>query len=138
MPGGLSSSIPASQAADDARKAGVPIERILFSTDGNGVFPFFDEDGKTVGMARWPISSLWEEARKLAREFDWPLEDALAPVTGNPARVLGISKGGISTGHDADLVVLDEMMNIVYVYAKGRRLVENGKTITRGACEELL
>jgi beta-aspartyl-dipeptidase (metallo-type) len=138
MPGGLSSSIPASQAADDARKAGVPLERILFSTDGNGVFPFFDEDGKTVGMARWPISSLWEEARKLAREFDWPLEDALAPVTGNPAKVLGISKGGISTGHDADLVVLDEKLNIVYVYAKGRCLVENGNTIARGACEQLL
>ena len=71
------------------------------------------------------------------KEFDWPLEDALAPVTCNPARILGISKGGISTGQDADLVVLDEMLNIVYVFAKGKCLVEQGRTIVRGICEEL-
>ncbi|MFQ5895847.1 MAG: beta-aspartyl-peptidase, partial [Nitrospinota bacterium] len=91
--GGIPTALAASQAAAEACEAGVPLERISFSTDGNGVHSFFDEEGKLARTMRWPVSSLWEEARRLVTEHGWPLERALAPVTVNPARALGLPKG---------------------------------------------
>ena len=46
------------------------------------------------------------------REFAGPIcihsiTELIASITSNPAKILGIDKGSLSKGHDADLCVLD-------------------------------
>jgi len=51
-----------------------------------------------------------------------PLDQAILPLTANPARLLGIDKqkGRIAEGMDADLVVLDERTNVQYTFVEQR------------------
>lgn len=51
-----------------------------------------------------------------------PFSDALAMLTENPARLLGLEarKGVLAPGADADLVLLDEQMQVVAVMTRGR------------------
>jgi beta-aspartyl-dipeptidase (metallo-type) len=127
---------PAARAAVEAREAGVPLERVTFSTDGNGVYTFFDDAGNVSRMVRWPVSAQWKHTRSLVQDHGWPLEEALAPVTTNPARVLGIPKGTIEAGRDADILALDADLNVKTVYAKGRCLVRDGEPLVRGLFEQ--
>jgi beta-aspartyl-dipeptidase (metallo-type) len=131
--GGIPTAVSASESAVRSREAGVPLSQLVFSTDGNGVHSFFDYE-KMEGPRTliWPVSSLWEEARRLATEFGWPLEEAVAPITTNPARALGLKKGTIAPGRDADLVALDADLRVDSVYAKGKPLVRSGVRVARG------
>jgi N-acetylglucosamine-6-phosphate deacetylase len=53
-----------------------------------------------------------------------PFTDALAMLTTNPARLLGMSKrkGTLAAGADADLVLLDESMQVAGVMTRGTGL----------------
>ena len=53
-----------------------------------------------------------------------PFADALAMLTTNPARLLGVSKrkGTLAAGADADLVLLDESMHVAGVMTRGAGL----------------
>ena len=66
------------------------------------------------------------------------LETALRFLTANPARVLGLTgiKGTIAEGADADFVVYDDGMNLVHVFAGGRKAVWNGELLMKGTFEE--
>jgi N-acetylglucosamine-6-phosphate deacetylase len=50
-----------------------------------------------------------------------PLADALRMLTLNPATLLGIEfkKGSLRVGADADIVVMDEGLNVTQVWARG-------------------
>lgn len=49
-----------------------------------------------------------------------PISHALKVVTENPARILKLnSKGKISLGGDADLVIFDRNFNLKHVFARG-------------------
>ena len=53
-----------------------------------------------------------------------PLEELLPVLTENPAKLIGVydRKGSIENGKDADLVILDEQMQVSDVFLRGRRL----------------
>lgn len=55
-----------------------------------------------------------------------PLETSVKMMTENPARLLGLesTKGRISAGYDADLVIFDEDINIFKVYVGGVKKYE--------------
>ena len=55
-----------------------------------------------------------------AHAWGVPLGDALAAATTTPARVLGLRKGRIAPGYDADLVVLDPALRPTATYVAGR------------------
>ncbi|MEA2463878.1 MAG: hypothetical protein QOJ98_1625 [Acidobacteriota bacterium] len=69
-----------------------------------------------------PVSSLLEQVCAAVREEVWPLEDALALATRNPARVLKLEDAGtIAEGKRADLLVLDaKSLELRHVIAGGR------------------
>jgi N-acetylglucosamine-6-phosphate deacetylase len=50
-----------------------------------------------------------------------PLHDAVGMLTANPARLLGIEfkKGALRTGADADIVLLDEGLQVTKVWVRG-------------------
>ncbi|WP_429009707.1 beta-aspartyl-peptidase [Aeromonas allosaccharophila] len=86
--------------------AGVPAERITFSSDANASLPRFDGEGRLIEMRCGQIASLWQQCVRATR-LGVSLERALAAVTSNPAQALGLgSKGRIGVGQDADLLLV--------------------------------
>ncbi|MFQ2920418.1 beta-aspartyl-peptidase [Aeromonas allosaccharophila] len=86
--------------------AGVPAERITFSSDANASLPRFDGEGRLIEMRCGQIASLWQQCVRATR-LGVSLERALAAVTSNPAQALGLgSKGRIGVGQDADLLLI--------------------------------
>ncbi|MFM5854302.1 beta-aspartyl-peptidase [Aeromonas rivipollensis] len=86
--------------------AGVPADRISFSSDANASLPRFDGEGRLVEMRCGQIASLWHECVR-ACALGVSLEVALGVVTANPARALGLAgKGVIGVGQDADLLLI--------------------------------
>lgn len=86
--------------------AGVPADRITFSSDANASLPRFDGEGRLIEMRCGQIASLWQECVR-ACQLGVSLEVALAVVNTHPARVLGLAaKGRIAVGQDADLLLI--------------------------------
>jgi beta-aspartyl-dipeptidase (metallo-type) len=109
--------------------------QITFSSDGQGSLPRFDEKGNFVGLDVGKVSTLYEQAR-LAAMHTTPLEKALLPITKNVAKILKLTdKGTLSVGMDADIVLLDQDLNIDTVIAKGKILMLNKEQIVKGTFE---
>jgi beta-aspartyl-dipeptidase (metallo-type) len=106
--------------------AGLPIERITFSSDANIPVAVRAGDGTLSGYRAAPPSVLYRDLMRLVYEAELPLETALLPVTTNPARVLGLvgRKGAIRPGYDADYVLIDPSDRIRYVIAGGEIVFE--------------
>ena len=101
--------------------AGVPADRISFSSDANASLPRFDDEGRLVEMRCGQIASLWQECVR-ACALGVSLEVALGVVTANPARALGLAgKGVIGVGQDADLLLIaPEHLGIERVMSGGQ------------------
>lgn len=64
------------------------------------------------------------------------MELALIPLTLSPARFLKFPcKGKIAEGYDADLVLLDDKLNIHTVISRGKIMVQNYKPTAYGTFE---
>ncbi len=57
--------------------------------------------------------------RTLTEEVRLPLEEALVTVTRTPARALGLPKGELAPGYDADLVILDADLRPLLTMVEG-------------------
>lgn len=113
----------------------LPLSQISLSSDGNASLPVFNEHGDCVGVEVGQVGSLFEAFTAL-RESGLSLEQVLPMVTSNAARVLKLwRKGGIGVDKDADLVLLDEQMQIDKVWCQGRLLVDAGKPLHKGTFE---
>jgi beta-aspartyl-dipeptidase (metallo-type) len=115
--------------------SGAPPECITVSSDAGGCLPCFDGDGRVstfeVGSAGALLGTLRE---LLARGM--PLEQALAPFTSNPARLLRLAgKGAIGVGADADLVALQASGAVHSVIIRGAAHVQGGVAVRRGTFE---
>ena len=73
------------------------------------------DDGTIAGSC-----SLLLDCVKKAVSFGIPLTDAVRMATETPASLLGVKKGRIAAGYDADLVVLNDDWRILTVILKGR------------------
>lgn len=119
--------------------AGIPADRISFSSDGQGSLPDFDEKGNFKGLSIGRSGSVWPEVRAAVNEEGIPLETALQVITSSPAdqHKLPGRKGHLEAGADADLVLLDEnALEIRSVIARGRVMVEEGRPIVLGTFEK--
>lgn len=57
---------------------------------------------------------------KKAVEFGIPLDDAVRMASRTPAELLGVKKGRIAPGYDADLLITDRKLNIKTVITAGK------------------
>lgn len=128
----------ASDALKDLLDAGVPIERIQFSSDAQGSLPVFNDLGKVIGIGIGSASSLYREVRHAILEHKISIEDAISVVTANTAEHYRmLKKGKLETGNDADIVVIDTKdLNICHVIAKGRVAVFDQKQLIKGTFEK--
>lgn len=115
-----------------ALENGVDIDNITFSSDGNAGLDKLDDQGNFIGFRRAPVNQNYREVVRLVKEGKVPLEEALKLITMNPAKNLGLkNKGGIEVGMDADFCCLNNDLNLLAVFAKGKQLMENGKVINK-------
>jgi N-acetylglucosamine-6-phosphate deacetylase len=75
-----------------------------------------DRDMILAGSALTPIDSF----RNVVSLFGKDLPAASRVWSGNPARLLGLNKGEIAVGRDADLILLDRELDLLYTIAGGR------------------
>lgn len=73
------------------------------------------EDGTIAGAH----ALLDTGVRNLVKMVGLPLEEALVPATRVPADVLGVHKGRLLPGYDADVVLLDEGYNAALTLVEG-------------------
>ena len=113
-------------------------DRITLSSDSNGSMPRWDAKRQhIVGMGVGQIGDLYRTVRKMAAEEGIPLETALPFVTRNVAESLMLypRKGAIAVGSDADLVLLDQDLEIDCVIAKGRCMMLEKELLVKGTFE---
>jgi beta-aspartyl-dipeptidase (metallo-type) len=116
-------------------EAGLPPTHVTVSSDGGGCLPVSDADGRVTAMDIGKPSAMAEALRELLA-CGQPLERVLPAFTTNPARLLLLPhKGHLTTGADADLVVLDEEGGVSDVMARGRWHVRGGRSVVRGVLE---
>ncbi len=85
--------------------------------------PVFVRDG-TCRLADGTLASahalLDTGVRNLVELVGMPLERALVPATSVPAQVLGLRKGRLTPGYDADIVLLDGNLQPVLTLVRGQ------------------
>lgn len=121
-----------------ALEAGVTAEHITMSSDGCGSLPRFNDKGECIGLDYSSPLVLMQELRWAVQHEGVALETMLEVLTSTPAKVLSLTgrKGCIAPGADADLVVLDDELQVVSVLARGKTARWEGKTLMRGTFEK--
>ena len=135
---GSSHSVKSSEAVKQALEAGVNIENITMSSDGNGSMPIFDEAGNNIGVGVASQISILNEFRDMAQKENIAITDAIKIITSNIAKFTKLypRKGCLANNSDADILVLDKDLQLQHVWARGTHMVENGKPIVFGTFEK--
>lgn len=135
---GSSHSVKSSEAVKQALEAGVNIENITMSSDGNGSMPIFDEAGNNIGVGVASQISILNEFRDMVQKENIAITDAIKIITSNIAKFTKLypRKGCLANNSDADILVLDKDLQLQHVWAKGTHMVENGKPIVFGTFEK--
>ena len=133
---GFSGGIEPSVAIRMCWEAGVPMDHVTMSSDGNGGMSLTLPDGSQQLLVA-QLASLHEEVRDAVLTEGVPLETAIRVAGENPARANGLwpRKGTLRPDSDGDLLILDEEMHIDTVVARGRVMVRDGKAVVKGTYE---
>lgn len=122
----MENEIKPSKAIGLLMQAGVPVEHITITSDGNGSLPNFDAQGRLINIDMGYPKSIFTELKDAVIEENMPLEIALKVITSNVADILKLKhKGRVQAGKDADLVVLDADFEISDVIARGELFTHN-------------
>ena len=125
---------PPEQAIKLALESGVAADRITISSDGNGSLPTFDAQGELTGMAAASVDGNLQLLPKLIDQGVTP-EQAIAMMTANVADSLGISKGRIEPGLDADICIFNDDFSLHSVVAKGKTMLLDNELLVHGNFE---
>lgn len=111
-------------------------QRLILVTDAirgtglpDGEYPI-DERTITIknGEARLPNGSLAGSTLTMDRAFrnmltatEWEIDELLPAATMTPARLIGVQdrKGSIEIGKDADLIIIDDDINVINTFVSG-------------------
>jgi len=129
----LSQSTRPSAIIKAALKAGVPTDKMTFTSDGYGSFSTYDDEGNLEQIGIATLSAVFNELRHMVREDGFTFENALPFMTTNVAAGLNVadSKGELKKGYDADLLILNVDLEIDTFIAKGKVFKQEGNTTLR-------
>ncbi|MDA3943674.1 MAG: beta-aspartyl-peptidase [Bacteroidetes bacterium] len=128
--------IKPSAAVKELLEAGVPIGHITMTSDAFGSLPHFDEQGKLVKLEMGSLKSLHSEWTDMINNEGLTIPVALKTITENPAKILKLhTKGQIKSGFDADLLLLDNNLNLRSVMANGKWMMHESKLLVKGTYE---
>lgn len=103
--------------SDTIRPAGMPDGE--YESGGLKVILKNSEARLESGTIAGGFTFLFDILKKVV-SFGIPFEDALRSATQTPAEMLGIKKGQIKRGYDADLLIIDDDINLKSVIIGGR------------------
>ncbi|MDX9958957.1 MAG: beta-aspartyl-peptidase [Spirochaetia bacterium] len=128
--------INAAESVARIKSGGISLERVTVTSDGQGSLPSFDAEGRLNGLSVGTCSSLLDYLREAVGVRGLALEEALGPITSNPAEALKlVRKGRVEEGLDADLVIFGEGLVPDCVIARGRVMVRDGRPVVLGTFE---
>lgn len=115
---------------------GVSVDHVTLSSDAFGSQPKFNAIGECIGLTYASPEYLHKTIKSLVRR-GLPLEQAIKLLTSTPADLLGQKgkKGCVAAGADADLLILDENLDIDSLFARGKTAVWQGEIIMKGRFE---
>ncbi|RCK49254.1 beta-aspartyl-peptidase [Thalassospira profundimaris] len=130
-------SVKTSTGIAECLADGVPLDRISMTSDGNGSLPDFDAQGNMIGLTVAGFDTIPREFADLVEREKLDITTALAPITLNPARMLGLDgfKGQLKTGFDADILVLDDALAPETVIARGKPAMISKERLIKGTFE---
>jgi beta-aspartyl-dipeptidase (metallo-type) len=129
--------VKSSKAVAECLQNNIHIENITISSDGNGSTSEYDCEGNIIKLGVSGLDTLHLELKDMIVDEGIDISTALKVITSNVAKVLGIYpvKGCIGIQSDADILLLDEKLNIHSVFAKGKKMMEDGVVIVKGSFE---
>jgi beta-aspartyl-dipeptidase (metallo-type) len=112
---------------------GLPLTRMMASSDSNGSMPVFDESGRLVRLTIATERDFFRKFTEIIRKEILSVETAVRVFSANAADFYKLGKKGrIEPGRDADLIVLDVDLGLSEVIARGKRMIAGGKLLARG------
>lgn len=100
-------------------------DKITISSDGNGSYSRYDDEGHLTAIGVAHVDALYEEFRRLAEIIGIPA--ALPYFTTNVATKFRLpKKGALRPDYDADILLCDENLMLRHVFSKGVHVVSNG------------
>ncbi|MGF1756993.1 beta-aspartyl-peptidase [Photobacterium sagamiensis] len=125
---------PPEHAVKLALESGIAARQITISSDGNGSLPKFNPQGELTGLAAADVDSNLLLLPKLIDQGISP-EQAFAMLTSNVADSLGINKGRIQAGRDADICIFNDDFTLHGVIAKGKTMLADNNLLVAGNFE---
>ena len=121
----------------EAKKLGVPMDHLTFSSDGQGSWSNYDASGNLVQMGVTDVACMYEQLVNLLTVGQMNLSEALPFFTSNVAKALELypKKGCIASGSDADLLLIRPDFTLDTVIAKGKVMMEDAKLKAKGTYE---
>lgn len=122
---------------DLLHRDGMNMDHVTMSSDAFGSQPRFNAEGECVGLTYASPKYLHKTIQILVR-MGMPFEQALKLLTTTPAVLLGKEgkKGCVAAGADADLLILDENLEITSLLAKGKVALWEKELRMKGRFEE--
>lgn len=116
---------------------GVTTENVTMSSDAFGSQPKFNDKGECIGLT-YASPKYLHRTIKLLVEKGMALEEAIKLLTSTPAKLLAKEgvKGCVAVGADADLLVLDENLDIDSLFAKGKTAMWQKQLLMKGRFED--
>jgi beta-aspartyl-dipeptidase (metallo-type) len=125
----------AAEAVLRYRHAALAHGKLTISSDGGGCLPTFNDSGEMESMGIGSSYTLLETIRQLADQ-GLSLDQILPYFTQNVATLMRLTgKGAIAVGMDADLLILNDALEVEHLMAEGRWHVKNGQQTIWGSFE---
>lgn len=113
----------------------LPAARLTMSSDGGGCLPCFNAAGEVERLDIGSSQTLLQTLRSTVAD-GLALEQALPACTSNVASLMRLhGKGRIAQGLDADLLALDDELQVQHVMARGEWHIRDGSQVVLGSYE---
>lgn len=119
------------------KEAGCNMSRVTLSSDGQGSWSNYDHEGNLIEIGVSSVAALHDELKRMVKNYNIPLEEALLCMTKNVAQGLNLypQKGALLKNSDADLVLLDHDLNVDSVMTSIGWMMKDGKLLKKGYFE---
>ena len=120
-----------------AREAGVPMDKVTISSDGQGSWSNYDAAGNLTEMGVSSVDTMYRQVVYQVQNENMSLEEALSLGTRNVAKALEVypKKGAVHVGSDADVLVLNGDLSMNTVIARGSLMMQDGVLLKKGTYE---
>lgn len=115
---------------------GVTTDHVSISSDAFGSQPKFNAKGECIGLTYASPEFLHKTIKALVKD-GMDLTTAIKLLTTTPATLIAKDgvKGCVQVGADADLLVLDDELNITSLFARGKAAIWNHEILMKGRFE---